>query len=449
MSKKLTMLLMLAVLSAAGWLSYERGQPQPRYQGRVITEWIRDLAAEDYQVRDAAGQAVQAVGLEAVPYLIDALRSREWRFTKTFRAWASKIPFVRFEPTNVSLGREQAAEHLGAISAKTHTALPALIAALRESDLEVLAEVQRALRRTGMPAVPLLADALRRGNAEVRRGAAEVLRDFGPQAGSAVPALRQALRDRDASVRQRAAQALGSCAIGDSATTQRLVESLSDPAPAVRCAAADALGFLQTADAIPVLSTVLHDEDAVVRVAVARALWEIQRQPGLILPVLCEAVRDADAGWQAIFLLGEIGPKAALAVPALIVALKQEKVPRPLRMPPSTAMALGKIGVAAVPELIECLRDSQPRTRTSAAIALGFIGTKAKAAVPAMAALLHDADQEDQQAVALSLGEIDLHAKDLPPVLAALTRDDDILVSATAASLLRKIDPDAATPASE
>jgi HEAT repeat protein len=190
------------------------------------------------------------------------------------------------------------------------------------------------------------------------------------------------------------------------------------------------------------LTAALGDKDTAVRIAAARALWHIRREAEPLLPVLTTALRDAKAGWQAIFLLGEIGPEAAAAIPSLIVALKQEKVPRPLRMPPSSAIALGKVGIAAVPELLECLRDAQPRVRASAAIALGFVGPKAKAAVPALAKLLADHAPEVRQAAALNLGEIDLHTEELPAVLAALIRDDDIFVSASAASLLQRIDPE-------
>jgi HEAT repeat protein len=207
--------------------------------------------------------------------------------------------------------------------------------------------------------------------------------------------------------------------------------------------------LLHIPEATLALTQTLSDEDGSARVAAARALWQIDGRSRSLVPVLTAALQDADAGWQAVLVLGEIGPEAADAVPALIATLKQEKVPRPLRTPPGSAIALGKIGVGSVPALIECLRDSQPRIRTSAAIALGFVGPKAEAAVPALTGLLSDSDLEVRQAAALGLGDINLHIRELPPALAALTHDDDIFVSASAASLLRKIDPDAPLTSSE
>jgi HEAT repeat protein len=44
----------------------------------------------------------------------------------------------------------------------------------------------------------------------------------------------------------------------------------------------------------------------------------------------------------------------------------------------------------AIPDLIECLRDSEQAVRTEAAVALGHMGPLAKDAVPALTKLLND-----------------------------------------------------------
>jgi HEAT repeat protein len=163
-----------------------------------------------------------------------------------------------------------------------------------------------------------------------------------------------------------------------------------------------------------------------------------------VLPALTEALKDRTVGWQAALAIGEIGPSAAEAVPALIEALKQEQVPRPLRTPPSSALALGRVGPVAVPPLIEVLKDSRASVRTSAVIALGLVGVDARAAAPALFELLKDKDSEVRSASALSLGAIDSANKDLVPVLKVLSREDDIYISSAAISALRRIDPAAA-----
>jgi HEAT repeats len=76
---------------------------------------------------------------------------------------------------------------------------------------------------------------------------------------------------------------------------------------------------------------------------------------------------NEDARRQAILSLGELGPKAASAVPDLTLAIKDK---RGLRK--EAADALGKIGKAAVPALIEALKDTQEVVRQNAAYALAL-----------------------------------------------------------------------------
>jgi HEAT repeat protein len=418
----------------------------PFFHGRLLSSLIEDLAEADYQTRDDAAEAIQSMGADAVPLLIDALQTHETPLTKPLLAVGQKLPFLHLKQTDASLRRANAAEQLGAIGVKSDQTIPALIAALREGDRVVLAEIQRALRRCGPADVPLLARALAHRDARVRGRTAEVLQDLGAQGAAAVPALMQALSDRDDAVRYRAAQALGACGGSEPFVVCRLTAALNDRAPIVRCAAAASLGKLgfDAKSSIPVLEKALYDRDTGVRVAAARSLWILDGNPERVVPVLIAALKDQVVGWQAPFVLGEMGAKANEAVPALIEALKQERVPRPLRTPPSAALALGQIGPAAVPGLIATLHDAQPSVRTGAAIALGFMGISAQAAVPALITLLNDKELEVRQASALSLGAIGPATRELLPALKELARDEDIFVSNAAVTALRKIDPAAA-----
>ena len=66
-----------------------------------------------------------------------------------------------------------------------------------------------ALTRIGPPAVPMLVEALRGRDGEVRRQACEVLMRMGPDAREAVPELVRLLDDEDEELRRMAATALG------------------------------------------------------------------------------------------------------------------------------------------------------------------------------------------------------------------------------------------------
>ena len=55
-------------------------------RGKRVSALIRDLASSDYQVRDQAAEAIQALGPEAAPELIRALYRRETPFAKPLGA---------------------------------------------------------------------------------------------------------------------------------------------------------------------------------------------------------------------------------------------------------------------------------------------------------------------------------------------------------------------------
>jgi len=96
-------------------------------------------------------------------------------------------------------------------TALVSAAAPAVTEALREADPAALARVLAVfggLAPVADDLVPLLAEALRHPQREVRMGAATALAAMGCSAGAAVPALRAAADDPDAEVRAAAAGAL-------------------------------------------------------------------------------------------------------------------------------------------------------------------------------------------------------------------------------------------------
>jgi HEAT repeat protein len=81
--------------------------------------------------------------------------------------------------------------------------------------------------------------------------------------------------------------------------------------------------------------------------------------------------------------LGNIGPGAKAAVPALTAALRE----REWDIDEAAASALGQIGPdarSAVPALIEASKQDSRRVSYAALLALGYIGPQAREAVPAL-----------------------------------------------------------------
>jgi HEAT repeat protein len=84
---------------------------------------------------------------------------------------------------------------------------------------------------------------------------------------------------------------------------------------------------------------------------------------------------DAIVRQRAVVALGEIGPAARTAVPALIGILKDSVN----HLDEQAGEALVRIGPAAVPALIEATKDESPQVRLLAAQSLTRIASGASA----------------------------------------------------------------------
>jgi hypothetical protein len=83
----------------------------------------------------------------------------------------------------------------------------------------------------------------------------------------------------------------------------------------------------------------------------------------------------------------------------------------------AAAEALGRIGPAALPQLIELLRSPQADVRLLAAQVIARMGSDAKDAVPALIPLLKDPDERVRKAATRTLGRIGPDASAAVPEL--------------------------------
>ncbi len=80
--------------------------------------------------------------------------------------------------------------------------------------------------------------------------------------------------------------------------------------------------------------------------------------------------------------LGVMGPAAKDAIPTLA------ELGRDPRVCGDAALALSRVGPAAIPALTELLKEQNDRVRADAAWALGMIGPAAREAIPTLAGML-------------------------------------------------------------
>ncbi len=234
-----------------------------------------------------------------------------------------------------------------------------------------------------------------------------------------VPEGLKALQHPDAKVRYRAAQ------------------TLADLGPLARFAA-------------PELREALKDQNALVRVKVAEALWKIDKTPStLLLPVLLDALKSTDPGVRAAAppVIALLGAKAKPALPALSEALKDKELDVKLSalialgdlgpvakgtadgllaladdkdfflLEPFVGSALANLGDGVLPVLAKALADQAPERRRVSASALGMMGVRAAPAAEALAKALARDDPGTRQLAARALGRIGPDAKATLPEL--------------------------------
>jgi len=231
----------------------------------------------------------------------------------------------------------------------------------------------------------------------VRRQAALALAEAGPAAREAEAALTLLARDPDPELRYAAVVALGAIVPEGKAAIEGLARGLADEDWFVQLASAQALQGLgeRARPAIPALVWALYPRDTVkdfrpvrcgaAMVALSRIdprAKELEGAYRLVIGKLLEDERQGSFGARATGarLLGDCGPAAATAVPALAKLLKDAEAD--VRV--ASAEALLKIAPGtetAVPVLIDALQHPDLLVRRRAAEALGGRGDAARKAL--------------------------------------------------------------------
>ena len=98
--------------------------------------------------------------------------------------------------------------------------------------------------------------------------------------------------------------------------------------------------------------------------------------------------------------------------------------------------AVGKIGVPALPGLIDALDDESPQVRLRAIRPILAMGALASDAAPKLSSLLKDSDAGVRQWSAAALGQIGPAAAGATPALNAALKDDEASVRQAAAAAL-------------
>ena len=178
-------------------------QREPVYQGRPLNAWlheldvsvkrrrlpveqVRVLLEEKQKKREVAEKAIREIGTNALPVLITMLRSKDSKQREKLFVWSTKQPFSLLRLQSASEQRWLANEGFKVLGEKAESALPALIAMLKDRDEYEVPITTDALSAIGPKAFLPVITALSSQDYRVRIGALFALEEIGPQVPPAI-----------------------------------------------------------------------------------------------------------------------------------------------------------------------------------------------------------------------------------------------------------------------
>jgi HEAT repeat protein len=244
----------------------------------------------------------------------------------------------------------------------------------------------------------------------IRQDAAEELRFRGTEAHAAVPALISALNDTDMEVRSLAIRALAEFGPLANAAVPNLIAFFQTsmktaPAPTssdLRGAAALALAAIGPKDprVLVLLNEIMRLKDfspqygvPQIQSYVVTGLERIAATNLSAIPLLIAALKESGTEFEAMVIPGGgINPTTPEESMAALLARQVQQAP--IDLSAQILGALGRIGPRVpevIPTLIAALRSQNYTIRASAVEALGHIGPEAESAVPSLLELLTNA----------------------------------------------------------
>ncbi|PWU18134.1 MAG: hypothetical protein C5B50_09845 [Verrucomicrobia bacterium] len=214
MQKRLRRILIAVViglaLSAAGILilSVALQEKLPRYQGRVLNDWLADRKSADASVSNRACAALVA----SIPQLTDTIfnDTNDSKLRLALIGELNELPGIQICFSTAEGRREVAVQALGLIGPRARSAVPDLIKVVKGKDPATRPGAALALgqiQHEPQTVIPVLIGLLDDPQEDVPENAIEALGDFGALSKAAVPKMLEMLKlpDKDMQVALRTA----------------------------------------------------------------------------------------------------------------------------------------------------------------------------------------------------------------------------------------------------
>jgi HEAT repeats len=328
----------IVILSCLGMVSVSliSRQPaaEPAYSGVPLSSWLDRL---DGPNRESAQTALGAIGPAGVPFLLRQVQPlKEPIYRQIYHRIRLLMP-RRIQQTLASAGWRD-----------------------RPRNGNLVFRVASGLSELGPAAVPRLCRALQASDDGVRAAAASALERLGPGAKEACPTLSRMLRDSNPWLEEHEVWAFEGPETGSELMIQLTFQG------STKAVAARILGAMgsEARPAVPELTSLLSDSDFFAPQYAAMALWHIARNTNGLSAFIRALPNRTDpiTACRILTVLGEMGPQAKPAEPAILLLLNRTNGPSYLPQLTQRARdALEKIdpdGAAAIGAPFENFPDS-------------------------------------------------------------------------------------------
>lgn len=445
----------------------QRLEPEQVRLGRILSRWdrmdstarqaalpelVRAFKEDDENLRLGVMLTLTDAGPGSVDELAKALNDNDFN-VRFYAAWtlgrigpdaAPAVPALLEARTDLNGDvRRKAVYALGRIRPPADQTIPVLIETFKDDDVDVRRAAVEAVAGYGKEAVPALIAALGDKSFAVRRQAVLTLTEIGPEAVPALAALRPFYLDAADGLQDEAAVALAS--IGPPALPLLAKALQTDPvAPpgqvvlglgspwallgvwrdfaAEHRRAIDALGKINL-EALDTLLAALKNPNADVRAQAAGQLGLLGYRDKRVVVPLVDALRDPedDVRKQAGWALQQLLPDARLVIPGARLALTDANPETRF----NTVSFLSLQGPAAVPLLVEAIKDKDEKVQVQAVKALHELKVDNDYLKSSVLPLLKEADPLVRRNAVSVLHRCGLPA--LEPLFGAL-KDSDVKV---------------------
>ena len=318
-----------------------------------------------------------------------------------------------------------------------------LVASLSSDDTSTRKAAADTLAANGAAAVPDLTLALESDSARTRAAATYALNEIGADAAPATPTLLDLLKDDDEIVRALATSTLAQVGLDQNVLINVLTAAIQNESGLVKDIAADALVNIG-GDAVPALGSLLENEavSSFAKQSAATLIGDINQANEIgdtavqtAISILANTLNngDSDVRRAAAESLGDFGPLADVAIPALSQALLGENS----GVSQTAAESLTRIGQQSVPGLTNALNSDDPLTRLYAADAIWVLTKDSSLILPTLVSGLSDGEVETRELAALGLTYLGRQALPaVPAVRNLLNGDNDQIITVAKLALL-------------